>query len=583
VNAGHGTDVRVAGLTVPTPWYPTPWGRMSGSFVAEFARLARRVADGVHVVHAQEWPGGAPGGPGVEGLRSAFDAVLDRAAADGGLRVTGAAGPVTRVPVFTLGGASVPQRAEAMVRDVRRAVGTFDTPVVHGHVGYWGGLLAARLADPGAAVFATEHSTGLRAVLADPQGRDHYAELLDRARRVFCVSGLLRDQILQALPDRADRIEVLHNPVEFQGVPARTAPVERLDRWVFVGGLIDRKGVERLVRAFAVVAAERPQVTLTLYGDGPLRERLVDLARDAGVGDRLDLRGVVPHRRLLAELPSYDVLFAPSTYETFHLAVVEAVAAGLPVIVTRSGGPEEALAGVESRVGLFVDVDDAPDGLVEAHRTLSASLDALDLDGARKELDARFGPDAIAARLAEAYAVAPALAPSPPQATPVAGTPEPSEPRRLVIVAASAWRRYAVEEELAAARRLAVPTVVLTADPQVTGWARGLRVARPDAALPGAPPAAADAPPVQPLAVRARRLAGQVRRRLAGEPVALPPRGTVLAPDDLAGATVVVTDCQSMPAARRIAAAAPTARFVVELDRGGRLGPPPDSRDEDSP
>jgi glycosyltransferase involved in cell wall biosynthesis len=548
---------------------------MSGSFVAQFARLVTRVAEGVEVVHAQEWPGGAAASPTVgETSRTAFDDVLDRLAAGGGLRVGGAAGAVTRVPVFTVGGTTIPQRAEAMVRDVRRVVGRFDNPVVHGHVGYWGGLLAARLADPSAAVFATEHSTGLREVLADPAGRDHYAELLERATKVFCVSGLLRDQILAALPSYANSVEVLPNPVEFGGVPRRPEPPKSLDAWVFVGGLIERKGVERLVRAFCVVAREEPTVTLTLYGEGPLRDRLVDLARSAGVEDRLHLRGVVRRGELLAALPRYDLLLAPSRYETFHLAVVEAVAAGLPVIVTRSGGPEEALAGVEPRVGRFVEVEDSPDALVDAYRDLAGSVDTLDLGGACADLNARYGPDAIARRLAAAYGVEPAAV-LPGEVPPAAGVP--AVPERIVILAASAYRRYSVREEIEAARRLAVPTVVLTADAEVTSWASGMLVVGPNAVAAAGP---APAVPTEPLTVRARRLAGRVRRRLQGRPVALPPRSARLTPDDVHRATVVITDCQSMPTAARLLAASPDARAVVELDRRGPLGPPSDSPDD---
>jgi glycosyltransferase involved in cell wall biosynthesis len=481
---------------------------------------------------------------------------------------------VTRVPVFTVGGATIPARAEAMVRDVRRAVGRFDSPVVHGHVGYWGGLLAARLADPAAAVFATEHSTGLRDVLADPAGREHYAELLERATRVFCVSALLRDQVLAVLPQYADVVEVLHNPVEFRHVPIRSTPVARLDRWVFVGGLIERKGVERLVRAFCAVARDEPAVSLTLFGEGPLKDTLIRLATDAGVSDRLHLPGVIRHGQLLAELPGYDLLLAPSTYETFHLAVVEGVAAGLPVIVTRSGGPQEALAGVEDLVGRFVDVEDSPDALVAAYRELSRGLDRLDLDGARKQLDARFGPDAIAARLAQAYGVDAAAVRGRERPTPAA---DPRvDPGRVVLLAGSAWRRYSVEEELAAVRRLAVPAVVVTGDPQVTAWADGLSVVGP----PGVLPAQAQLTPDEPLAVQARRVAGRLKRRLQGRPSALPPREARLTPDDLESATVLVTDCQSMPIAQRLAAAHPHVRLAVELDRGGRLGPPPDARDD---
>jgi glycogen(starch) synthase len=462
-----------------------------------------------------------------------------------------------------------------MVRDVRRAVGEFATPVVHGHVGYWGGLLAARLADPGSAVFATEHSTGLRDVLADSAGRDHYAELLARATRVFCVSNLLREQVLAVLPEYAERVEVLHNPVEFTTVPHRSASPERLDRWAYVGALTERKGVERLVRAFCLVARDEPRVELTMYGDGALRERLTELARGAGVADRLHLRGVVPHGEVLAELPRHDLLLAPSVYETFHLAVVEAVAAGLPVIVTRSGGPQEALAGVEDRVGRFVDVGDDPDELVDAYRELSGALGALDLDGARKELDARYGPDAIAARLAAAYGLSevPAVAPTPTVTV-------PTVPERLVIVATSAWRRYSVEAELDAARALGVPTTVVTADPQVTSWATGLRVVGPAGVETRSAIGSTPTPSVPSVAVTARRLAGQVKRRLQGKPVAGPPKSARLAADELAGATVLVADCQSMPLVASILDAVPTARPVVELDRSGTLGPPPDARDE---
>ena len=394
------------GLTVPTPWYPTPFNRMSGSFVAAYARLMTDLVGEVRVVHAQEWPGGKAGGAAAAVLRDAFDEVTGAMAASGGLTVTGAAGPVLRVPVFTLGGTTIPERAEGMVRDVRRVAGSFDTPIVHGHVGYWGGLLAARLADPASAVFATEHSSGLIGVLEDPAGRDHYAELLERATTVFCVSGHLRDTVLAALPGYEHKLDVLPNPVDFTSVPRRPAPPEALDRWVFVGGIAEHKGVERATRAFCAVARDNPRAEFTLFGSGPAEQAVRDIAASAGVADRVHLRGIVPHTQVLAELPRHDLLVAPSRYETFHLAVVEAVAAGLPVIVTRSGGPQESLRGVEDRVGRFVDVEDSPDAIVDAYAELSGALGSLDLDGARVELDARLGPDAVLARLARAYAAA---------------------------------------------------------------------------------------------------------------------------------------------------------------------------------
>jgi glycosyltransferase involved in cell wall biosynthesis len=571
-------------LTVATPWYPTPYNRMAGSFVAEHAALAASIPmgshDGVHVVHALEWPGGSEAAATT--LRPAFDDVLDRLRGSGGTRLTGAVGPLDRVPVFTVGGSDWAERGRAMVRDVRRAIGGFDSPIVHGHVGYLGGLLAARLAEPGAAVFATEHSTALRQVLSEPGAREHYAELLERARAVFCVSNLLREQVLEHLADPEGKLVVLPNPVDFAAVPRRPEPPQQLRRWVFVGGLIERKGVERLVRAFTVAAREDDQVTLTLYGSGALADRLVAIARDAGVGERLLIPGVVRHRELLAALPDYDLLLAPSTYETFHLAVPEAVAAGLPVIVTRSGGPQEALAGVEDQVGTFVDVEDSPDALVQAWRELSKNLDRLDLDGARAALDARYGRAAIAARLAQAYGLAPPAAFDNPVPVPIPASrtgQDAAVPQRVVLVAVSGWRRYHVEAELDAARRLAVPLAVVTDDPQITGWAAGQTVLRSAKVALGG-----ERPPVLvvPLAVRVRRLGGRLRRwlvgRVSGEATsAARPAGLGFDAHFLDGATLVLGDCQSLSLARAMLAAHPTLRPVVELDRTGVLGPPPDS------
>jgi glycogen(starch) synthase len=540
---------------------------MGGSFVADHARLVSRLAERVDVVHAQEWPAGPPSV--VATLQPAFDRVLAAAAAAGTLRVTGAVGQVARVPVFIVGGEDVPARAEAAVRDVCRALGRVGGDAVHGHVGYLGGLLAARLAEPGVPVFATEHSTGLADVLASPRGRDQYGEVLQRCTRLFCVSGLLRDQVLDVLPEFADRVEVMPNPVDFTGVPRRRTPPAALRRWVFVGGLIERKGVERLVRAFTTVARQDPDVTLTMYGQGPLRERLLGLARDAGVADRLELAGVLRHGELLARLPRYDLVMAPSTFETFHLVVPEAVAAGVPLITTRSGGPQESLAGVEALVGRVVDVDDTPDLLLDAYRDLAAHLDDLDLDEARRTLDGRYGRDAVAHRLAAAYGV-PASAVATAEAAPTAGEREPARP--VVLLAASGWRRYSVREELAAARKLGTPVAMVTRDPEITELAAGLPVAPPEAL----------ARSVEPLAdrgrARLRRAAGALRRRLRRLPPApRPPRGAVLPPGSLDGATVVVTDIQSMPFARALLdGGRPTLRVAFELDRGGDLGPAAD-------
>jgi glycogen(starch) synthase len=79
------------------------------------------------------------------------------------------------------------------------------------------------------------------------------------------------------------------------------------------------------------------------------------------------------------------------------MTVVEAVAAGMPVLVTRCGGPEETLAGIVEAAGEMVDVQDGEASLVAGYRRLRERFpDGLDLPRAQRVLDERYGYPAVA-------------------------------------------------------------------------------------------------------------------------------------------------------------------------------------------
>lgn len=100
----------------------------------------------------------------------------------------------------------------------------------------------------------------------------------------------------------------------------------------------------------------------------------------------------------------HDLLVHPSRYETFGVVIIEALAAGMPVLITRSGGPEQTLAGIEADAGEFVDVEDAPDALVAGFRRLRSRFPAgLDQVRARRVLADRYGYDAVARSHQEAW------------------------------------------------------------------------------------------------------------------------------------------------------------------------------------
>jgi len=178
-------------------------------------------------------------------------------------------------------------------------------------------------------------------------------------------------------------------------------------RLVVVTRLVERKGVGDVVVALARV----PNTELVVAGGGdateldddPEARRLLRLAEDFGVRDRLDLRGRVPHDEVPALLRSADVFVSAPWYEPFGITPLEAMACGVPVVATAVGGMIDTV--VHGATGLHVPPRQ-PDAIAEAVRTLLADdelrrrLGAAGVERAR----ARYSWSRVADATLDAYA-----------------------------------------------------------------------------------------------------------------------------------------------------------------------------------
>lgn len=100
--------------------------------------------------------------------------------------------------------------------------------------------------------------------------------------------------------------------------------------------------IQLLIRAFAIVFKESEiKPLLHIYGDGPLRDSLVKLADEEGVGASVKFFGTVPNTTIPDVLSTFDVFVNCSKQESFGVAVVEAMACGVPVVVTDTPGYRE--------------------------------------------------------------------------------------------------------------------------------------------------------------------------------------------------------------------------------------------------
>ena len=126
--------------------------------------------------------------------------------------------------------------------------------------------------------------------------------------------------------------------------PTERAP-NRRTRFLTVARLIPRKGLDCLIDAFGLLHRERVEAELTIVGGGDFEDKLSAQARSLGLRDRIDFRGELPHDDLPAVYAEHDVFVLPSLNEGMSNAVLEAMAAGLPVVTTPTGGAHELLDG----------------------------------------------------------------------------------------------------------------------------------------------------------------------------------------------------------------------------------------------
>lgn len=234
--------------------------------------------------------------------------------------------------------------------------GGFD--LAHAHQALPDGAIAAHLSrDLGVPYVVTMHGTDVNVAL--PGGgaaAARIADVLRGAAAVVVVSPTLARKLGGFLT--LDNVRVVENGGPSSAGPVRPAdflPGKRLI--LSAGRLVPGKGLELVLRAFARLYDELPDVDLAIAGDGPLRRRLATLAAESGIPSRVHFLGNLEHERLLAMMSRADVFALPSSPEGFGLVHLEAMSQATPVIGCLGEGPADFIEDGVS--GYLVPSDDA--------------------------------------------------------------------------------------------------------------------------------------------------------------------------------------------------------------------------------
>ncbi|MBM4408617.1 MAG: glycosyltransferase family 4 protein [Chloroflexi bacterium] len=394
-------------VLVVARWYPSHDQPGRGSFVADL--VATLVARGASVMvasfEATHVRGVAETRPD-RGTRAAaaIGTAIDGPAARGGLNRPhswGVAGvPVARLPVFLDGDRRRPDdvaaaHAAALIPFGLALARAWPFDVIHAHTGLVDGTAALRLAQAvGRPLLVTEHSSTAAGELGDPEAAALYRLLLGEAAAIGSTLGV-----------SPDTIDVLPNAIPIEGFPLGSDRDRDPDALLFVGSRKASKGIERLLRAVAMARAERPQLRLRLIGPPGTGEEEAAwgaLIAELGLTGAVRVEPAAQRVEVAAAMRRAGLFVHPSPRETFGMVVAEALASGLPVVTTPSGGGDE-IVGADGRYGEVADGLE-PEALAAAIlRTHGRSRRPEDALPRRAYVEARYAAPAVGERTVGIY------------------------------------------------------------------------------------------------------------------------------------------------------------------------------------
>lgn len=170
-------------------------------------------------------------------------------------------------------------------------------------------------------------------------------------------------------------------------------------RFVFTGNLIDSKRPVLLLEAFRQVVEQHPNARLGIIGDGVLQDKLKRMIAEFHLQDYVKMYGLLQREQIAERYSQCDCFVLPSASETFGVAYIEALAAGLPVIATACGGPEDF---VTPELGIMIPIDDQV-ALVKAMNQMIEASKQFDGEKLKTYVQDHFSEQVISEKLRRVY------------------------------------------------------------------------------------------------------------------------------------------------------------------------------------
>ena len=212
--------------------------------------------------------------------------------------------------------------------------------VIHSHLTHsqlWVGIVVS-IFFPSIKLVTTEHDTSNRR-RASAWGRLFDRFLYRSYSKIICISGGVKESMAKWQPHLVSRLEVISNGIDLEKFKASDRLEKEPVTILSVGRLVKKKNFDTAIKAIKALGSI--SVRYIIIGEGEERENLMEWVRDNRLDDKIEILG---HKENVSEyLSDADIFLLPSRWEGFGLSLVEAMATGLPSIVSDVPGISEVL------------------------------------------------------------------------------------------------------------------------------------------------------------------------------------------------------------------------------------------------
>ena len=379
-------------ILVIASWYKDSENPIAGSFIEEQARMLQRRGHTITVLHA------FINGTFKDTLSGKKELCSEEN--DCGIPTIRLSSNVYFPKIRALSYRRLCKKALKVVQDCMRQNGKFD--MVHSHAMFMAGAIANYVSGKtGIPYFHTEHTSGFVFRPEQYNGADWRLarKVYKQSKQSFFVSEFAKQKIMAACNSQISNTGVLHNvvnPLFFE-----TSDCEKFRNFTFltIGNFIPRKNFDKIIAAWAEYIRSHANDKLIIAGDGPLKKELENAVKQLRLTDSVEIRPRQSRIETAYLMKQSHVVISASSAETFGMTLAEALASGIPVIATDSGGVRDI---VTPKTGILVDKVSSTN-IANAMCAIRVNYESFNSEDLRKYAKSKFLENSIYKKLIPYY------------------------------------------------------------------------------------------------------------------------------------------------------------------------------------